>query len=291
MTAIDASQRFELSIDRSNFRHALGDAQVIFHGINKSGSLAMSGVLLEAYNWAGRGDNFLSHYHVGGGYDEFRDRVDQGAGRPGFVVGHNLFGALAPVPSRIWITQFRHPLPRALSCYQWLKNKHVAAHGSDEGFPALIDFVRKTKGIGHSQVVQFGCSFGRNRTSRRKGATPAELFEIAVDEIESNVYAIGIAEHFEESIFTFAALCGLESVAPWIRDNRNKDRPLADEITDNERQVIEEVYKYDYKLYEYALDRFWRQTRALKLDAEASLAAYKSACIDQYKDRIVTAAR
>ena len=282
-------QRFQLCIDHSSFRHAIGDPQVVFHGINKRDSLAMSNALLEAYQWAGRGDQALSHYRIGGDYDDFRDRVDRSMGRAGFVVGHNLFGALAPVPNRIWITQFRHPLPRALSCYQWLKNKHVAAHGSDAGYPTLTDFVRKTRGISHSQVVQFGCAFGRNSKARRTSAAAADLFEIAVDEIESDIYAIGIAEHFEESIFTFAALCGLSSVAPWIRDDRNKNRPLVDQITDSEREVIEEVYSYDYKLYKFALDRFWRQTQALKLEGNVSLAEYKAACLDQYKDRIVRA--
>ena len=51
--------------------------------------------------------------------------------------------------------------------------------------------------------------------------------------------------------------------------------------------MIEEVYSYDYKLYKYALDRFWRQTQALQLEGDPSLAAYKAACVDQYKDRIV----
>jgi hypothetical protein len=283
------SRRFDLEINRSSFPHALNDPQVVFHGINKSGSLAMANTLVEAFQSAGRGDDVFSHYHAGGKDEDFKNRVDSAKGRSGFVVGHYLYGALAPVPNRIWITQFRHPLPRILSCYQWLKNKNAKVHGSNSKYPSLTEFVRKTNGVTHSQVMQFGCGFGRNKPARLNGASAADLFEIAVDEIESNVYAIGIAEHFEESIFTFAALCGLDSVAPWTRDNRNKNRPLADEITDTERQVIEEVYSNDFKLYEYALDRFWQQTGELKLDAVSSLRAYKEACQDQYKDRILRA--
>ena len=98
-------------------------AQLVFHGINKSGSFAMSSAMRDAYALAGRDDQFLCHYFIGGSRESFAERVDSAEG-PGFFVGHYLYGALKPRPNRVWVTIFRHPLPRMLSCYNWLKNKH-----------------------------------------------------------------------------------------------------------------------------------------------------------------------
>jgi hypothetical protein len=120
---------------------------------------------------------------------------------------------------------------------------------------------------------------------RLKGTVGKDLFEISIDALEAHVFAISDAEHFEESIFIFCRLCGLDSVAPWIRDNRNEGRPLAEEISSGERDTILEVYEYDFKLYEYALNRFRDQISRLSFDNE--LEAYKHVCNDQYKDRLL----
>lgn len=257
--------------------------QIVFHGINKSGSLAMSNVLAEAFEAAGRSSEFLCHYHIGGSYPAFA-RMATDPYR--FVVGHDLYGALPARPHRIWVTQFRHPLPRTLSVYNWLKNRASLEGGEDEVFPSLAEFVQKTGGIGHSQISQFGLGFGKYRDSRRRmKLTPKDLFEISVDTLDANIQAIGIAEHFEESAFVFAHLCGLDSLVPWVRDKRNPGRPLSTEISLADRQLIEDVCEYDFRLYEWALDRFREQSRNYNFSSE--LAAYQEVCAEQYNDRIV----
>lgn len=281
------TERFAVEVKGPLFAD-LDGTHVVFHGINKSGSLAMAGVIGEAMQHAGRGEDFFSHYHMSLVPTEvYRDLVAARTGRF-FAVGHYLYGSMRPAHRRIWITQFRHPLPRAVSAYQWLKNKHVGQHGTAEGFPELSDFVRQTRGIAHSQVIQFGKAFGRFRDSEaRRLLPPKVLYELSVEAIERDVTCLGIAEHFEESIFCFAALCGLPNVAPWQRDTRNKGRTPVDELTEAERDVIREVYQWDFALYNWALRRFREQNARIAFGP--SLQRYKAACEGQYnRDRLLS---
>jgi len=277
--------RYHVGLSRGSFAHDLENVQVVFHGINKSGSLAMAEVMREAYHSAGRGSEFVSHYHNTKTETKvFHAHVDSLVNRHSFVVGHYLFGSLSPSPSRVWLTLLRHPLPRIVSCYQWLKTKNDAA--GNEPFLSLLDFVRRGKGIAHSQVSQFGAGYGVNAPSRRKRLSARDMYEISVDQMDANVYLLGISEYFEESIFAFAGVCGLDSVLPWARDNRNKGRRLVTELTEDEAGAIREHYEYDFRLYEYALARFREQTLRLGLKGEV-LGQYKAACKAEYKDRIV----
>ena len=243
----------------------------------------MAKVIDEAHRFVDRQSEFISHYHRGGASENFISEIDASPATRSFVVGHGLFGALKPKANRIWVTQFRHPLPRTLSCYQWLKRNHEAK--SNEPFVSLEEFVIKNSGIGHSQISQLGIGNGPRRVRRRRRLTAENLFDISVDMLHANVSLIGIAEFFEESIFAFAAICGLPSVTTWRRDNRNKGRRPSTELLREEVALIEEYYSYDYKLYQYALALFREQNAKLEIQ-EKSLAAYREACESEYKDRI-----
>ncbi len=261
------------------------NARIVFHGINKSGSWAMATTLRDAYAAAGREQEFQCHYFLGGPYEAFARRVGSSTG-PGFFVGHSLYGALRPDPGRVWVTVFRHPLPRILSCYQWLKNKHQDEK-PNKPYPPLAEWIRARAGKGHSLVTQFGAGFGRNANSLRKRLTPHDFYQLSVDALERDVLCIGLAECFEESIFLFASLAGLPAVAPWERDQRNPGRPLSSEISDEDRAVIEEVYRYDFKLYDYAVRRFRAQLESARFGP--ALESYKARCEGQYNDRLIVA--
>ena len=264
----------------------LDGVQVVFHGINKSGSLSMANVLRRALVHQGRGDDMVSHYHSPGmPLDAYRDLIDARSGRF-LAVAHYLYGYLRPVPHRLWITQFRHPLPRVLSTYQWIKNKHVKAHRTAEAFDSLPVFVTKSKGIGHSQVLQFGRGFGRFAKSKIKRTMSGEaLFELSVEALEREVAAIGIAEYFEESIFTFAALLGIDQVDSWAKDERNTGRSAVDELTPAELDQIRNVFHWDYMLYDWAVAKFREQ--CARIEFGPSLERYKATCEGQYKDRLI----
>ena len=133
------------------------DRKIVFHGVNKSGSSAMAKVLGAAYDETGRSAEFHSHYRgAAKSEDEFRRMIERTPG-PGFFVGHYLYGAFyIPRASHMLITQFRHPLPRTVSVYQWLKRK---ADADGREFLALEDWVRKGGGRSHSQIGQFAMPF------------------------------------------------------------------------------------------------------------------------------------
>lgn len=260
-----------------------GRCQVVFHGINKSGSLAMAEVLREAFLFENRKDEFISHYHQGSYSVDMPALISAAPSGRGFVVGHALYGALRPVPNRIWVTQFRHPLPRTVSCYHWLKRKHEAKEGKP--YVSLSEFVDRSRGISHSQVAQFGLGNGPRRTSRRKSLRVQDLLDISIDALHSNFSLIGIAEYFEESIFAFAAACGLKTVTPWVRDTRNKGRKHVSALDPAEVDLIKERYAADFELYDHALSIFREQNDRLGFDTH-SLSQYQDACRDQYNDRI-----
>lgn len=254
-------------------------SHIIFHTVNKSGSMAASRTLSRAYELAGRQSEFVSHYELGGSTEEYVGRVLRHSGS-GFFLGHYLYGQLERRSNQTWVTQFRHPLPRILSVYQWLKNKHERQ--SSEKFPELRTFIEKTKGIAHSQIVQFGVGFDKKRKAPRP---PGDiLLQSCIENLERDIHWFGIAEHFEESLFSLASVCGLPAIPAWVRDNRNPGRPLATEISQETVQLIQETYSFDFALYEYVLGRFKAEFAPPE---SPELEAYRKASESQYKDRVL----
>lgn len=271
---------------KSSLFAELENVHTVFHGINKSGSLAMASVLRQALIAAGREDDVLSHYHMPGvPLEAYRELLEAKNGRF-LAVAHYLYGFLKPTPRRIWVTQFRHPLPRIVSAYTWLKNKHERRNRTAQEFPDLSEFVRSGRGISHSQVMQFGRGYGRFKDSpAKKSFSPQVLFELAVEAIEREFTAIAVAERFEESIFCFAALLGIPRVAPWAADTRNRGRQPVEQLTQAERDLIREIYHWDFKLYDWALRKFEEQKS--RIEFGPALNEYKAACSSQYRDRLV----
>ena len=265
----------------AEFEGIAGEVQVAFHGINKSGSLAMAKVIRDAYGIAGRQDEFFPHYFRDISLGDYIDEVATLRG-PAFLAGHYLYGNLPPTPGRVLVTLFRHPLPRVLSSYNWTMRK---AQQSPGPVPTLDAWVERSKGKAFSQIIQFGCGHGRHSRSLRALPNDA-IFELCIDAIEREVFCFGLAEQFEESIFLFAALCGLPQVRAWKRDVRNAGRPLSSEIPDASRQLIEEVFRYDFELYDYAVATF--RKRIAGIDFGPDLQRYKDACAPEYRDRLVS---
>ena len=281
------SERFVLNVSSPSYFE--GIAQVIFHAINKSGSMALENAITEAFDYFGRSSEYLSHYKIGGTSESFYEKVNSES--PKFVVAHYLWprkigkltGLIPPFKSdRIWFTQFRHPLPRVLSCHNWLKRK---SEKKGESFPSLKEFVINSRGLSHSMVNQFGGEWELFKKDGETRPTSESCFKASIDALENNVHTITIAEKFEESLFLVGRLCNLPSLSPWVRDNRNPGRKLYNEISDEERELIEQVYSYDYMLYDYAIKRFNNQLQ--QIDFGSNLESYKTACLDQYKDRIL----
>lgn len=261
---------------------AAQQTQVVFHGVNKSGSLVMTTLLHEAYRHHARANQFFSTYvSVPRQLDLLTDIVEHSSGHA-FFGAHYLYGAVDLTPtSRRMVTQFRNPLPRARSCYQWLSNK---AQEQGRDYPGFEQWLVATKGTAHSQVRQFGVGYAPGHEAVERSANPEELFERSVQAIERDVSWFGIAEYLEESAFCLAALCGLSSIEAWTRDDRNVGRPLVDDWAPGEADLVREVYRWDFALYDWALETF--RKRVAELDFGPDLEAYREACRGEYKDRL-----
>ena len=275
------SNRFKINVTSTSYFDGIETSEVVFHAMNKVGSLAMGNTIAEAFESAGLSSKLLSHYKIGGTSDDFYEMVKSKKSK--LVVGHKLYGALEPRKDRIWFTQFRHPLPKLLSSYNWLKIKHEKKN--NKPFKTLKDFVLGTKGAKHCLVQQFGHKWELFKQPFESSPNARSLYLASLCELEKNIHTLTLAEKFEESLFIVARLCGLPSLAPWFRDIRNPGRKLSHEISDEERDVIMDVYFYDYELYNYAVNRFNKQLQQINFGD--NLEEYKQVCIKQYNDRIL----
>jgi Sulfotransferase family len=290
----------------------VGERPLIFHGINKSGSLVLTNVLRQAYFRAGRAHQVFSHYHATPSDLATLASIAEHTRGHAFFVGHYLFGALDP-KRHAFVSVLRHPLPRVVSCYSWLQRKHLKQQGgtapggwrglyrswlgreesvvkgappaADGSFPTLAEYAR-TSFRNHSQISQFAPGFAPKRGTRLKHMRPAEQLEAAKEALERDIRCIGISEYFEETIFLFAHLCGLGEVASWQRDERNAERPLVDTLPPADLAAIREGYALDFEFYDFALARFRAQLAAA--DLRGDIDAYRAAGAGQYKDRILT---
>ena len=250
--------------------------QIVFHGINKSGTLALTRVLRNAYYRADRANQFLTTYGVVSGVDRLREIIGASSGHA-FFMAHYLYGSYRVRPRRqVLVTQFRNPLPRARSCHQWLTDRHGVEATFEEWLIA-------TRGLEYTQMQQFAIGYGPDAPDWQ-GMSGEEMFERAVANIERDVAWFGLAERFEESIFTMAALCGLEKVPAWRRDDRNAQRPLVEAWEPGQVELAREVLAWELRLYEWAVTKF--EERAGQLTFDASLGDYREACRDEYKDRL-----
>lgn len=261
------------------------EVQVLFHAMNKSGSLAISEVLHQAYVAANRKSEFLSHFQVRANQPQFNAMVNDLRGG-GLVIDHYLYGGPPPRPGRVLITQVRHPLSRMLSAYNWLKKRSPQGEAN---FPEFKKWIKLTRGVSHSLIIQLGLNWRHAGTEAFRQAImrlqAPEVYERAMNALEREIFAVGVAEYFEESIFMYAKLLRLAKVPAWQRDKRNEDRPLSTDIDREAIELVEHVNRHDYLFYAAVVERFWTQFDAP--ERSERLQAYKQRCSGEYRDRLV----
>lgn len=276
-------KRFQVEVSGDIERYRADQHTIIFHGVNKSGSLCLANVFRDAYIWASRRDQFYCHYHRPRyEFDELLRRIENSTG-PALFISHALYGAVQAKPPQVFVSMFRHPLPRVISGYQWMKNKFVENGGAPEAFHTLEEFVEKGQGITWSQIAQFGIGYDPEVRSKKWRLSTEETYERCMKNIERDMHWFGISELFEETIFIFAAICGISHVAAWKRDVRNPGRALASELSPATQQMIRHYYRYDFEMYDHLLGIF--RDRLGRLQLSGDFAAYKSICIGEYKER------
>jgi hypothetical protein len=281
---------FPVTVNDAILPRALPDRNVVFHGVNKSGSLAMADVLRAAYFASGRANQFFSTYHKIPWMQDDQDNplpeiIQSSTPNGTLFISHYLYGAFDEARARaLLITQFRHPVARIVSIHSWLRKFHASGYGGPEGFPTLQRFAETSNGISHSQISQLAVGYGKGWRERIHKLTAAQMLELALEAIDRKIAWFGLAELFEESIFTFAALCGLRSVPSWAKDDRNAERMLVAELPADSRAAIEFHYEAEIEFYRQAKAMF--MSRIGKLDFGADLGAYRTACAGQYKERL-----
>jgi hypothetical protein len=277
------SDAFEVEVHGESLPVA-GDRPVVFHGVNKSGSAAMSDVMREAYEADGRGERFASTYHQSPrGLDAFSRLLLESTGHR-FFVSHYIYGKMALPPDAVLFTQLRHPLPRTLSVYGWIMRARISEGASPEQVPTLERWVRSTRGVRHSQMAQFATP---PADGRRVESLPAhEVYASARENFKRDVAWYGIAELFEESIFTLAHICSLPSVPPWRKDTRNAGRPALASQPREVIDLIEKTFEDEIRFYNRALWVFRRRLQHIRFGP--SLAAYKRRCSGEYGERLVS---
>jgi hypothetical protein len=275
--------RVEVSGDIERFRAKT--RTLVFHGINKSGSMCLANVLRSAYIMASRREEFYCHYHDQRyAFDDLLRRIELATG-PSLYISHYLYGALHTGPQHLFLSMFRHPLPRVVSGYQWLKNKFVQEGGAAEDFQSLEEFVEKGQGLIWSQIAQFGIGYDPAVRKKQWTLSLEETYECCLRNIERDLHWFGIAELFEETIFILTAICGISSVPAWEKDVRNPGRALARELSLADQQMIRHYYRYDFELYDRMLATF--KERLSRLQFGGDFADYKVACAGEYKERLL----
>ena len=217
---------FELNLsDLSNGSPALRDRPIIFHGVNKSGSLSFAKALQKGYAAAGRTSSFMCRYL---GIPETRDealhRMVDDKGQNQILIDHGLVGLEERCPGAAFVTLLRHPARRIFSAYYWLQTYHP-----DQIMGRDFSSWLRTEGVSHSQMRQF--AFNHLSPKERGEITRMKIGDMAARAVaffDDKVRWFGITELFEESLLTFHWEAGLDKVAYWEADTRNKARPNYD---------------------------------------------------------------
>jgi hypothetical protein len=278
-------KRFQVEVSGNIEQDRAENKTIIFHGVNKSGSMCLANVFRTAYIIASRRHEFYCHYHRPRyEFDDLLRRIENSTG-PALYISHGLYGAVRTNAHHVFVSMFRHPLPRIVSGYQWMKNRFVESGGSPEAFQSLEEFVEKGQGLTWSQIVQFGTSYDLAGNRKKSKLSLEETYELCMKNIERDLHWFGIAELFEETIFILATICGLPQVPAWEKDLRNPGRALVSELSAPAQQMIRHYYRYDFELYEQMLAIF--KVRLSRLQLGGDFEAYKSTCAGEYKERLL----
>jgi hypothetical protein len=258
---------------------------VVFHGVNKSGSLAMSKVLFDAYTRAGRETEFVSTYqNRPREYDKFLELLGSAQGH-GFYVSHYIYKAIQMPPGARLVSLLRNPMPRMLSVYGWVRRNYIRRNNSEDGLMPFEMWVRKLRFKHHTQMVQFAVGFSADRKALVKQMPAPSILELAKENLLQDFSWYGFAEYFEESIFAFASMCGIKEVAAWQKDTRNKWRVPLVSVEQPVLDRLRDQMRYEIEFYDWALDLFKKRIAQIRFAGDFE--KYKAACLQEYGERIL----
>ena len=160
-----------------------------------------------------------------------------------------------------YITFLREPADRVVTHYY----NHVRlkdpgsnpARSVDQ--PGLLDTKVRTASL--EEAFELGLPVLCNLATRFLSGQPSptgELPDNALDDAKANLrdFAfVGLQERFEESIVLLQRMLGLEPTS-YVNRHVSVDRPLVEDIREEERQLIREHNRLDLELYAFATELF-----------------------------------
>ena len=224
------------------------------------------------------------------GWERWRDR----GGR--VVSGHVPYAALReylPADAR-YMTFLREPIDRALSHYY--RHIHV-----DESKDDLADRIKQYEDEGAARASSLEEAIVEMRQIQLRDfctrflsdsrSPTGELPASALDEAKANLREfafVGIQERFEESIVLLQRTFGLGLLPYWNR-HVNVLRPGIEEISAEQRALLEEHNQLDLELYAFASELFEEAIAAAGDAFAADVERLQSLAVDANEEAIVNA--
>lgn len=177
-----------------------------------------------------------------------------------FVSGH--FGyayARSLIRERVSFTFLRDPAERILSLYYFYRSQdpnlfpmYRIAHESTLGEfleRGLSDpYVRSR--IWNNQTWQLAHGYSAPDRRSQGEFSPQELIDLAMAHVQEFSY-VGLTEEYGDGVRAVTDLLGWSSEGEEVRENTNKDRKTAGDLSEREGSLIRELTSLDEALYQY----------------------------------------
>ncbi len=176
------------------------------------------------------------------------------------LAGHVPYGVLREhlPPDTRYMTFLREPVDRVFSHYwRHVRRRDPARAGRMKQRPgARVKAESIAQAVTEMRIPQMNNFAMRFLCARPpvSGSVPPSALDEAKENLREFAF-IGIQERFEESLLLLQRMLGLDSVAYEDR-HVSSDRPAVEDLTDEERRVIEEHNQLDAELYRFGLQLF-----------------------------------
>lgn len=200
------------------------------------------------------------------------------------LVGHVPYGLYVEhlPPSTRYITFLREPVDRVLSHY----HRHVRPERTrQKQGPVPGNEQRRPKYTANSLEEALDKRFPilenlQTRLLSSRASPFDELPRKALDEAKANLERfafVGVADRFDESIVLLGRALDL-GIAPYQNRHVNSNRPTIDEISDEQRSLIEDRNRLDLELYAFATQLFENAVEAGGKDLAAGVEELRRLC-------------
>ncbi len=243
------------SINTSSEKSTIHNVPILFHGVNKSGSLAFAKALHMAYKESGNIKRFMCRYmQMPAGREEALAQFSQKLEINPILIDHGLFGYEKNYPGAKCVTMLRDPMKRVFSIYYWLLSHHPEKiMGRD-----IISWVRQDWRT-YAQVRQFAFDNRATKTAHIIDQKPiGEMISVAEANFSNNISWFGICELFEASVISFLSQIGINQAPVWELDKRNTAKPKPVAIPRGLEREISELIGFDIAFYEIKKQKFLR---------------------------------